>query len=192
MATARRVFWESVIFLSFLAALAGLYFWSGWRVDSRTKALQGQHLTELASLDERHETEIQRLVEAGDERLRSQAEKQAYSVFRAFEAGARTAIAARWSNYLASASDELAGEPGVLFVHILTPQGQTITSTGEQEMAEARLAERGEWATGREALDSRPVAGEQQIEIAAPVTESGRTVAYLWLGYDLASITDSR
>jgi hypothetical protein len=187
MATASRVFWESIFVLAFLAILAGVLFWSGGRVERHARSLTEQHEQALQAVDERHRGEIAALNQDRDRFAEEQAKERARAVFSAFEAGIHSAAAARWNRYLDSAKDSLLAQPAVLFVHLLTPQGRII-STSDDELARiGRLDEQGEWALGVDQLASRSGEPTGTLELAAPILEDGRVVAVLWMGFDLTA-----
>jgi len=188
MATATRVFWETVIFLSFLVVLAGLLYWSEHRVDRRAEALIEQHEAALRLESDRHKSLLIDMEQEWESRSEDRARAEAVAVFNAFEAGIHSAVAARWGRYLDSAKEALLDQPAVLFVHLATPQGRVISSSDAEVETAGRFDERGAWALDVDTLESRPGELENTIELAAPVREQGRTVAFLWIGYDLAQV----
>lgn len=188
MATARRVFWESAIFLAFLAVLAGVVVWSGNRVERQAESLENRHDQALTAADQRHQDEIETLRQGWDNLSRAQAKEQAKAVFSAFEAGIHTAATARWGRYLDNAKDSLAAHPAITFIHLVTPQGRIITTTDDELATSGRLDELGEWALSAQELSSRDGSVSGTLELAAPIVESGRTVAVLWMGYDLSAV----
>jgi hypothetical protein len=189
MATASRVFWESVIFLAFLAILAGVVFWSGGRAERHKESLAVEHEAALSEAAQRHRDEIDTLRQSWDELSAIRAQEQAKAIFSAFEAGIHTAAAARWGRYLDNARDGLMEQPAVTFVHLVTLQGRVITSSDSELAATGRLDERGDWALAAQQLSSRTEGGVASFELAAPVLERGQPVAILWIGFDLGVIT---
>ena len=191
MATASRVFWESAIFIGFLAILGAVVWWSGGRADRHAESLTEQHKEALNAAEHRHREEIETLRQTWKGLSQARARGQAMAVFAAFEAGIHTAAAARWQNYLENAKDALAAQPAVLFVHLVTPQGRIIATTDDELATSGRLDEQGEWALATEALTSRESDVTDALELAAPILEKGRTVAVLWMGYDLTVVADA-
>ena len=190
MATASRVFWESIFVLAFLAILAGVLFWSGGRVERHARSLTEQHEDALQAADERHRSEIATLNQAQERRAEELAKERAKAIFSAFEAGIHSAAAARWNRYLDNARDSLLAQPAVLFVHLITPQGRII-STSDDELARiGRLDEQTDWPLGVDGLASRIGETTGQLELAAPILEGGRVVAVLWMGFDV-TVTDT-
>ncbi|MDH3254018.1 MAG: hypothetical protein OEM62_03425 [Acidobacteriota bacterium] len=188
MATATRVFWETVIFLSFLVVLAGVLYWSEHRVDRRAVALTEDHKAALRLESDRHTSRILAMEKEWEERSEERARAEAVAVFNAFEAGIHSAVSARWNRYVDSAKEALLDQPAVLFVHLATPQGRVI-STSDPELATAgRFDERGAWALEADTLETRSGELEGTLELAAPVRDQGRTVAFLWMGYDLTRV----
>jgi hypothetical protein len=188
MATASRVFWESIIFMAFLAIVAGVVFWSGSRVDRNAESLAVEHEQALEAADHEHRQEIEDLNRSWADRSDARARAQARAVFSAFEAGIHTAAAARWGRYLDSAREDLMTQPAVTFVHLVSPQGRVITSSDEALAATGRLDEGGDWALAAQELVSRDGQASGAFELAAPINEGGRTVAILWMGYDLRQV----
>ena len=193
MATAHRVFWETVIFLTFLVVLAGVLFLGlsmairprdQWHADD----LSRQHEESLRIDSEKHQAEIASLERKWTARLADRSRNEAEAVLNAFEAGAHTAIAARWGRYLATATETLTGRPEVLFLHIVTPQGRVVTGSDETLRTSGRLDETGEWVLAATGIESRTGAESGMLELAMPVREGGRTVAFLWMGYDATRI----
>lgn len=191
MATARRVFWESIIFLAFLVILAGVVLWSNSRVSRNTAVLAEDHARSAELAQERHSDEIESLRQSWMAESRIRAQGQAAAVAQAFAAGIRTAAAGRWGRYLDSARDALMADPAVSFAHLVTPQGRVITTSDESIEASGRLDEADQWPLSAEALTTRNRAESGLYELALPIVEGDRTVAVLWLGYDLSAVTQA-
>ena len=190
MATARRVFWESVVVISFFAILGSVLLWSQGRAERRAAVLDRQHQEARLLEAEQQRQEIEALRRSWDEHLGDRVRREAEAVFTAFEAGAHTAIGARWGRYLSGAKDALINQSDVVFVHIVTPQGRVITSSDDELTAAGRLDERGDWALATDTLESRLGDLAGTLELAGPVVENDRPVAFLWIGYDLAAMTE--
>jgi hypothetical protein len=185
MATASRVFWESIFVLAFLAILAAVLFWSGGRVDRHARTLTEQHEDALRVAEERHDNEIATLKKARKRHAEEQAKERARDVFTAYEAGIQSAAAARWNRYLDNARDSLLAQPEVLFVHLLTPQGRVISTSDEALAQVGRVSEQDQWPLGVDSLAGRDGETAGTLELAAPIQEEGRIVAVLWMGFDV-------
>ena len=72
--------------------------------------------------------------------------------------------------------------PWVSFVHVLTPDGQVLSSSDRRLMATGQADERAKWALSAEELLVRQAA-EGVTELAMPVRGVSEPVAVLWLGY---------
>lgn len=187
MATARRVFWETVFFFGFLLVITGLVLWSGWRLDSASARLTEEYEQALDRRSSDHLAEIEDLRGAAAAAERRHAEREARAVFRSFTAASRTAIEARWGSYLADATEDLSRLPEVEFVRILTPTGGSMSSAGRNgDESDPRFAGGIEWALETTALETRAGRATGLLELAAPVESDGRTIAYVWLGYDIS------
>jgi hypothetical protein len=192
MATARRVFWETVFFFAFLLVIAGLVLWSGQRTDSVSARLTEEYEEALDRRDSDHSAELEELRKAAAEAGRQHAEREARAVFRAFTAASRTAIEARWGSYLASATEDLSRLPEVEFVRVMTPTGGRLSSAGRVgDESDPIVAGGIAWALETTALETRPGRTTGILELAAPVELEGRPIAYLWLGYDIRHSVDA-
>lgn len=185
MATAERVLWETVTVVIFLLLLAGTVIWSGGRVDRHREQLEADFDARISAAAEKQRQTAVRLEADFEQRSHEYGVHEAEAVFKAFEAGVRSAVAARWGNYVNRAKSDLLAESRVTFVHILTPTGLVLASSDEKLARTGRIDERGDWARAADELTVRdsPLAGS--IELAGPVGDNGRPVAILWLGYDL-------
>jgi hypothetical protein len=190
MATAQRVFWETVIFLGFVGLL--ILVWIGSRVVSSRQAnrLNLQHEVAASQREEEHRLELDKLKQEWEARSEEHAKSEALAVFRAFEAGIHGAVPARWGRFLRGAVSELLEFPAVTFVHLSTPGGRVIVSSDEEYSAVGRFDERGEWALGVAGLESRRGEESGSLEVAAPIRQQDQVVAFLWLGYDLDRIRE--
>lgn len=184
MATAERVLWETITVLVFLLLLAGTVFWSGKRLEHERERLAAEFDAKISAAAEQERIAAARLEEEYERRTRERLVHEAKAVFRAFEAGVRSAVASRWGNYVNRAKSDLLDNARVTFVHILTPGGLVLASSDEKLARTGRIDERGDWARGTTGLESRDGVTENAVEIAGPVIDNGRTVAFLWLGYD--------
>jgi hypothetical protein len=190
MATAQRVFWETVIFLGFVGLL--ILVWIGSRVVSSRQAdrLTLQHEVAASQREEEHRLELETLNQEWEARSEEHAKSEALAVFRAFEAGIRGAVPARWGRFLRGAASELLKFPAVAFVHLSTPGGRVIVSSDEEYSAVGRFDERAEWALSVAGLESRRGGEAGILEVAAPIRDQGQVVAFLWLGYDLDRVRE--
>jgi hypothetical protein len=186
MATARRVFWETVFFFGFLLVIGGLVLWSGRRTDSVSVRLTAEYEEALGRRDADHLAELEELREAAAEAERQHAEREARAVFRSFVAASRTAIEARWGSYLADAAEDLSRLPEVEFVRVMTPTGGRLSSAGKVgDESDPHFSDGIAWALEATALETRPGRTTGIVELAAPVEAGGRPIAYVWLGYDI-------
>jgi hypothetical protein len=185
MATAQRVFWETVAVLAFLVILVAAYLWSGYRADAARARLAAQHDRQTQLVAEQQQSAIQEL-EAEHRRLfERETEARARAAYSGFAAGVHTAIVARWGNYLATAIDRFAESPAVAFVHVASPGGRVIASSDVDIRAAGTLDESGAWALAAKSVVTRAGASDL-LELAGPVLAEGRVVATLWIGYDPA------
>ncbi len=192
LATAERVLWETVTVVVFLLLLAGTMIWSGARVERHRGRMEADFDTRISAAAEEQRRTAARLEADFERRSHEYRVHEAEAVFRAFEAGVRTAVASRWGNYVKRAKSDLLEESRVTFVHILTPAGFVLASSDEKIARTGRIGELGDWARAATELSVRDGAVEGSIELAGPVGAPGRPVAFLWLGYDLdGSATDA-
>ncbi|MFQ5525550.1 MAG: hypothetical protein ACE5GX_04750 [Thermoanaerobaculia bacterium] len=191
MATAERVLWETITVIVFLVLLAGTVFWSSARVDRHRSRLEAEFDTKLAAAEQQLRDETERLELDFERRSREYEIREAKAIFRSFEAGVRSAVASRWGNYVSRAKSNLLVGTHVTFVHILTPSGLVLSSSDEKLARTGRIDERGDWALAATELAMRDGSQEGHIELAGPVTQGSRTVAFLWLGYDLSAEADA-
>ncbi len=186
MATAQRVFWETVAVLAFIAFLGLAWFLSGYRAERKLSAAEEGHRRELAEQAENHRDELGRRDDERAAAAAAQAQSEAEAVFHGYAAGIRPAAAARWRRFLNSTRDQLVTNPRVVFLHVMTPGGYILTSTDPDLVASGRFDETADWVTTAEALVSRDGEGDV-LELAGPIDEGGQTVAFVWMGYDVGT-----
>lgn len=187
MATAERVLWETVTVVAFLLLLAGTVFWSSGRVERHRERLAAEFDAKISAAAKAQSEAAVRLEQEYERRSHEYLVQEAEAVFRAFEAGVRSAVASRWGNYVNRAKSDLLDNSRVTFVHILTPTGLVLASSDEKLARTGRIDERADWALGTDRLETRDGAAAGALEVAGPVIDGGRTVAFLWFGYDLAT-----
>lgn len=186
MATAERVLWETITVVVFLVLLVGMVIWSSARVDRHRERLESEFASQRAAAAQEAQVERERLEQDFQERTRELELREARALFKSFEAGVRSAVASRWGNYVNRAKSNLLNDTNVTFVHVLTPTGLILASSDEKLARGGRIDERGDWALATTAIESRAGAQAGHIELAGPIDDAGRTVAFLWLGYDPA------
>ena len=187
MATAQRVFYETVTVLVFVVLLVAAWFLSGYRAERQLAVAREEQQRQLASRDEEHRAELERRDEAGRAAAAAHRRSEAEAVFRGYAAGLQPAAADRWRRFLGATRDVLTRtDPKVVFLHLITPGGSVLTSTDPDLTARGRLDEAADWVLATEGLQTR-AGGGGVLELAGPILEGDRPVAYLWLGYDVTS-----
>lgn len=186
MATAERVFWETVGVLAFAVLLVAAWLLSGVRAERKLEAAREEQRQELASRTAEHQAALARLEEARREEAAAHRRAEAEAVFRAFAAGLQPAALERWRRYLGAARAELErSDPAIAFVHLTTPDGYVLTSTDPRLNARGRLGEGAEWVLAADAIVSRETDGV--LELAGPIRDGTKPVAYLWIGYEVGA-----
>ena len=185
MATAQRVFYETVAVLAFLVLLVAAWLLSGHRAERRLQAAREDQRQELESRAEEHQASLRRLAEERRSTAAAHRRSEAEAVFRGYAAGLQPAALERWRRFLGASRDELTRtDPKVAFIHLFTPSGSVLTSTDPELTARGKIDETADWALAAEGLITRP--GEGSIlELAGPILANGSPIAYLWLGYDV-------
>jgi|GEM_PF-3380453 len=182
MATANRVFWETVTVIGLVLAIFAVWSGSRWLANRQIDAAEAE---QQAVLEKRQEqlaadaVEVQRTAERWAEQL---ARSEAEAVFQSFAAGIHYASAQRWGRVLGDARDRFERIPRIEFAHLFTPGGRTIFTTNEALFESGRVDERGEWAMASAEMRSRPSSQAGITEVAGPV--AGGTI--LWIGYNTA------
>lgn len=185
MATAERVFWETITVVVFLLLLAGTVFWSGSRVERHRERLETDFEARMSAAAEEQRRAAVRLEADYERRSREYLVREAEAVFRAFEAGVRSAVASRWGNYVNRAKSNLLVNSRVRFVHILTPAGRVLASSDDEVARAGRMEGGSDWALESAELRLRDGAEDGAIEVAGPVAGNGSPVAFIWIGYGL-------
>lgn len=185
MATAQRVFYETVAVLAFLVLLVAAWMISGHRAERRLAAAREDQRQELEDRAEEHRAELDRLDDERRSTAATYRQKEAEAVFRGYAAGLQPAALERWSRFLGASRDELMGiDSRVSFVHLATPGGRILTSSDPDITASGKLDENAGWVLEAEGIVTRPGDGGI-LQIAGPVLANGRPVAYLWMGYEV-------
>jgi len=183
LATAERVFWETVTVVAFLVLLAGTVLWFGSRVERHRERLEREFSAKMTGAEEEQSRLAAQLRENFERQSRASRLEEANTLFRAFEAGVRSAVASRWGNYTKSATAHLLEDPRVTFAHIMTPGGSILASSDPKLVRSGRIDERGDWARASTELRMREGAVDGTIELAGPISGGDQPVAFLWLGY---------
>jgi hypothetical protein len=187
LATAERVFWETVTVVAFLVLLAGTVLWFGSRAGRHRERLEREFAAKMATAGEEHRELATQLQADHERRAREGRLEEAKTAFRAFEAGVRSAVAARWGNYTKSATSHLLEDSRITFAHILTPGGSVLASSDDELARAGRIDERGDWARASDELRIRQSETDGIIELAGPIKGADKPVAFLWFGYDTES-----
>lgn len=187
MATAQRVFYETVTVLVFFALLILVWVLSGQRAERRVEAAREEQSQVLAQRTEEHRGALTRLEDEKRRAAEAYQQGRAEAVFRGYAAGLQPAAIEGWRRYLGASRDQLVrADPEVVFIHLVTPGGYVLTSTDPELTARGRLEEEDGWVLATEEVTTRPAEGGT-LELAGPVLEGERPVAYLWMGYDAGS-----
>jgi hypothetical protein len=191
MATAERVFWETVVVLIFALLLVVFWFLSGSRTnrDLERAATASAAAAEVTAIE--HEASLAALRATCEDWAGRQALSEAEAMFKAFAAGIQPAAAARWGRFLSSTRTALLEQPRVTFVHLMTQGGRVLMSSDEEYTKVGRVDERADWARSLDKLETRPGSNAGILELAGPISDSGRPVGYLWLGYDIEAAKES-
>lgn len=179
MANAGRWLWEALVVVALVAALFGVWTWSG---SARERALEQQaqeHEAELSQLERGCETWADRL-----------GESQARQVFQAFAAGVHAPVLAGRRESVDLAVGQLLELPGVVFVHLLEPNGAVMASSDRKLVVTGQAGERASWALAAGELTRREGERRGTVELAAPIRAGAGTAAILWLGYDARQLVD--
>ena len=169
----RRLLWELGLGALALLALYATWEVQEWRADKRLAEVEARWAARLAEQKAETETWAAEL-----------AYQQAELVFQAFGAGLRQDLVDGQQADVASAIDLLIRLEPVLFVHVLTPEGDVLGSTDRKLELTGEADERARWALEATDIVVR-VGGDDLTEIAGPLRDrDGNTLAVLWLGYD--------
>lgn len=111
---------------------------------------------------------------------------EAEAVARTFAAGIAPQVLAERQETVDQAVVGLLEVPGVIFVHVLTPDGGVIASSDRKLMATGQAGAEAGWALASSGLITRAGNRPGVLELAAPVVGATEPRGYLWLGYDTA------
>lgn len=160
-----------------VAVLLLLLAWTTWSLTRRSGERQ------RAELVARQESTLEATRQQAELRAARMAEGEARAVFRAFAAGIQASAVGQQKGMLNMAKTNLLQLPYVAFVHVLTPDGQILTtSNGKYEVA-GRVDGRADWALAATELVTRPGDLPGTLEIAAPFQGASGRAAVLWMGY---------
>ena len=185
MATANRVFWETVTTIAFVALLVLVWIASGQRAGRRLTEANANHQRVLAEQAALHTQELEEIRSLRRREAEAQVRAEAEAAFRGYVSGIQPAVAARWRRFLNTTRDQLLAQPRVTFVHLMTPEGLILMSTKQEFLTRGRVDESGDWARAATELVTRPGSEQRTLELAGPILDGGRPVAYLWMGYEL-------
>jgi len=183
MATANRVFWETVTVIALVLAIFAVWSGSRWMAKRQIRQAEAEQQASIeerrAQLDE-EASQVKRTAEQWAEEL---ALSEAEAVFRSFSAGIHYAANERWGRVLGDAREQFERVPRVKFAHLMTPGGRPVFTTHADLFSSGTIDESGGWAMGSNKLRSRAGDTAGITELAGPV--AGGTI--LWIGYDTAA-----
>ena len=183
MATANRVFWETVTFVALILAIFGVWTGSRLMAKRQIRLAAEQQEADLAQERAAQSNEIADLKKTAAGWAEQLAQAEAEAAFESFAAGIHYASNQRWGRVLGDARDQFRRVPKVEFAHLATASGRVIFSTTPDRFPSGRLEEQGSWALASTALRSRPGSSVGITELAGPVGDG----AVLWIGYDTAA-----
>lgn len=116
--------------------------------------------------------------------------QQAEVVLRSFVSGITPSILAERRESVELSAVGLLRIPGVDGIHVLRPDGSVVYSSDGKLVSTGQAGEQGAWASAVTELASRPGARTGVVEIAMPITDSGKNLAVVWLEFGVDSVRD--
>jgi hypothetical protein len=168
----RRLGIEALVAVLLVLGAAGVWWWKGR--EAAEAARQGQART--AAVAKEAEMWAAKLADDG-----------AKSTFQSFAAGVAPAVLAERVESVDQAVVGLLEVSGVVFVHILAPDGGVIASSDRKLQAAGQVGEEAGWVFAADGVKTRPSDRTGVLELAAPIVGPAGPKAYLWMGYDTAS-----
>jgi hypothetical protein len=177
MSTARRVMWEGIILVVLVVAAAGAYkvMERGWR-----QQILDEHQRSVA--------ELAAFRNGAAELGESMARRQTEAVLRAFAAGVQPSLLAGKDDAVDTALGQLLELDGVVFVHVLRPDGSVVATSDRKLMTTGEAGARGRWALQAPGFAMRDgkVAGTTEAVLPMPTVADGRVI--VWLAYDTSRL----
>lgn len=173
MSNKRRIVIEVVTVLLLLGALTGVWLRA---LHERREAVAAQTTQCNEALKG-----IRAETESWTEAL---AQGQAEAAFRAAEAGIYADVLSGRTEALQVAVSQLLRLPGVVFVHLLRPDGATLVSSNQKFTEAGRAGERATWALGIKDFSTRKGDLPGTTELASPIRDTSGVRAVLWMAYD--------
>lgn len=173
MSNKRRTAIEVATLILLVGALAGIWLWAA---HERREALVAQAARCNDTLEG-----IRAETDGWTEAL---AQGQAEASFRAAAAGIHADVLSGRTEALQVAVAELLRLPGVVFVHLLKPDGSTLVSSNQKYTETGRAGERAAWALGVQDFSIRMGDLPGTTELASPIKDAAGVKAVLWMAYD--------
>lgn len=158
-----------------LLLAGGLWLWARQRLDEQARECT---------------TRLAQAVEGSSAWASALAAGEAEAVFRAYQAGIHAAVLAGRRESLDVSIDEMVRLPGVVFVHIMGPDGAVLASSDRRYTVTGRASERAAWALGAIEASVRQGALPGTIELAIPIQDAAGARAVLWGAYNTQKIIE--
>lgn len=166
---ARRWLMEMIAALALTACIGGIYLWSIYR----------QH-----TIEHQCETRVTALRSESDAVEAQLVIDRAESVFRAYSAGIHAAVLASRKESLEVSVEELVRLPGVVFIHLLQPDGGVVASSDRKLEVMGKVGERGVWALEAQGFIRRKGDIAGTVEMAMPVEDAAGVKTVVWMSYE--------
>lgn len=177
--SAKRFGYELLIILLLILVAAGIWV---WKDREARKALDDAELEQ--------EQQIAALADSGEDWAGSLAASEATATFRAFASGIQPLILNGQTEALNQAAGSLLELPEVTFIHVISADGDVLSSSDRKLTTTGTLPEADRWVLETSDVLDREGSGAGIRELAAPVVGAAGPAAYLWMGYDVGSLLD--
>jgi len=173
MSTARRVMWEGLILIILVVAAVGTY-----------KVMERRWRQQILDEHQRSVAELAVFRNGAATLGENMARLQTEAVLRAFAAGVQPSLLAGKDDAVDTALGQLLELDGIVFVHVLRPDGSVVATSDRKLMTTGEAGARGRWALQASgfAMRNGAITGTTEAVLPMPTVADGRVI--VWLGYD--------
>lgn len=157
-----------------------------------TRYLERQRCTkEIDQITLKHNDELVLVSREAENWVNLLAIQQGETILRAFTAGISPLVLAERKEGIELSSVSLLRVIGVAGIHIVRINGGIIYSSDAKLTTTGQVDDRGAWALTAKDILSKPSQRDGFMEFALPIMDSGKTMAIVWLEYNLAEVINA-
>lgn len=172
----QRILVDLVLIAVVVLVAAGAWWWKDRQMDQ---------------LREEHQFHVEQLHARAQEWAETLARGEVEAVGRSFASGITPMVLSQRTESIDQAVVALLDVSGVVFVHVLDPEGNVLASSDRKLVTTGTGGGKAAWALGSPGLRTRRSERSGVLELAAPIVGGAGISGVLWMGYDVRQRVES-